>query len=418
MYAYMAEIRKLRKEMQEAYAAEEYTQAAKLARKMIQIYLEYDSCDSMEYASDMHNLAVTLDTIGLQQRALDYYKRAAILKKDASGETLSYADTLNNLAIAYNTMNDTEHALQYHKQTLTIRKNKLGEHHIDTIHSLFHIGNTYEDMKSYTQALQYHQKALELARATKDFPRCDIADILASMAGDRAPAENENGVKHDIHERARDLRDHRKEHIPARLVDFGEDALAEHADAPRTADGAVHDRVLHRRGRRCRSLGKRAQNGENDCGKERPHDEREQNARAARLVCRLRAPLRVQAGHLRVHAHARSHRQRGNNELNGIDDGERRQSVSRISAYEKTVYDVIERLNELREHDGRRDPQENFPDGFRSEKLPVRPPDCVKTLHNLPRNVENLSAFRQTCNSIVSRPRSVKRKNSPAAEIP
>ncbi len=182
MYAYMAEIRKLRKEMQEAYAAEEYTQAAKLARKMIQIYLEYDSCDSMEYASDMHNLAVTLDTIGLQQRALDYYKRAAILKKDASGETLSYADTLNNLAIAYNTMNDTEHALQYHKQTLTIRKNKLGEHHIDTIHSLFHIGNTYEDMKSYTQALQYHQKALELARATKDFPRCDIADILASMA--------------------------------------------------------------------------------------------------------------------------------------------------------------------------------------------------------------------------------------------
>lgn len=60
----------------------------------------------------------------------------------------------------------------------------------------------------------------------------------------------------------------------------------------------------------------------------------------------------------------------------------------------------------------------DFPDGLRSEELPVRPFDCVKTMHILPRNEKVAAALRQTCNSIVLRPYKVKRNNSPAAEIP
>ena len=60
----------------------------------------------------------------------------------------------------------------------------------------------------------------------------------------------------------------------------------------------------------------------------------------------------------------------------------------------------------------------DLPDGLRSEELPVRPFDCVKTMHILPRNEKVAAALRQTCNSIVSRPYKVKRNNSPAAEIP
>ena len=66
---------------------------------------------------------------------------------------------------------------------------------------------------------------------------------------------------------------------------------------------------------------------------------------------------------------------------------------------EKAVDYVIERLNELREHDGRRDPQENFPDGFRSEELPVReelhfpPYGHMLTLHFSGENEERIQRY-------------------------
>lgn len=181
---YMLEIRKLRKQMQQAYAAQEYKKASLLARKIIQIYLDKDPCKSMEYASDMHNLAVTLDTLGMHQRALEYYQRAAMLKKNAAGETLSYADTLNNLAIAYAAVEDFAQALECHKEVLQIRKKKLGDQHIDTIHSILHIGNVYADQQQYETALEYHQQALKEARKTKKFPLLDQSDILGEIAAD------------------------------------------------------------------------------------------------------------------------------------------------------------------------------------------------------------------------------------------
>ncbi len=182
--SYMLEIRKLRKQMQQAYASREYKKASLLARKIIQIYLEQDSCKSMEYAGDMHNLAVTLDTLGMNERALEYYKRAAMLKKTIAGETLSYADTLNNLAITYTAAEDFAQALECHKEVLQIRKKKLGENHIDTIHSILHIGNVYADLKDYETALKYHQQALDLARNTKSVPFLDHADILGELGAD------------------------------------------------------------------------------------------------------------------------------------------------------------------------------------------------------------------------------------------
>ena len=178
---YFAEVRKLRRELQAAYGAGEYKRALILGKNILQKYLENDDANTMEYASDMHNLGVIFDTMGMYAKAVEYYKKAAILKRDCSGESLSYADTVNNLAIAYNNMGEGEKARRFHGEVLKIRETKLGKDHPDTIYSLFHLGNTEEDLQQYEKAVEYHQQALERARRSADFSKEDLADIFASL---------------------------------------------------------------------------------------------------------------------------------------------------------------------------------------------------------------------------------------------
>ena len=158
---YFAEVRKLRRELQAAYGAGEYKKALILGKNILQKYMENDDANTMEYASDMHNLGVIFDTMGMYPKAVEYYKKAAVLKRDCSGESLSYADTVNNLAIAYNNMGEGEKARRFHGEVLKIREAKLGKDHPDTIYSLFHLGNTEEDLQQYEKAVEYHQQALE-----------------------------------------------------------------------------------------------------------------------------------------------------------------------------------------------------------------------------------------------------------------
>ena len=165
------QIRRLRRELKEAYLAGEYKKALVLGKNILEQYLENGDAENWEYAADMNNLGVIFDGMGMYQKAAEYYQKAAKLKQEKAGDTLSYADTLNNLAIMYNQMAEYQNALEMHEKVLQIRENKLGKNHIDTIHTLFHIGNTYEDMKEYEKALAYQQKALENARLTKRFPK-------------------------------------------------------------------------------------------------------------------------------------------------------------------------------------------------------------------------------------------------------
>ena len=56
---YFAEVRKLRRELQAAYGAGEYKKALILGKNILQKYLENDDANTMEYASDMHNLGLS-----------------------------------------------------------------------------------------------------------------------------------------------------------------------------------------------------------------------------------------------------------------------------------------------------------------------------------------------------------------------
>ncbi|MBR6543576.1 MAG: tetratricopeptide repeat protein, partial [Anaerotignum sp.] len=182
MAFYIGEIRKMRKEFIEAYQDGDYKKALVLGKGILNIYVENDDMDCMEYAVDMSNLAMVYDQIHMFDRAMELYKKAAELKKEYSGESLSYADTLNNLAIVLNQMGKQKEALSLHHKVMEIRDEKLGREHEDYIHALFHMGNTYELLNEFDKAIEYHSKAMQKARQCKDFPTLDLADLHGSAA--------------------------------------------------------------------------------------------------------------------------------------------------------------------------------------------------------------------------------------------
>ncbi len=182
MAFYMGEIKNQRKEFIQAYQDGDYKKAIFLGKRLLDIYEANEDCENMEYAADMSNLALVFDQMRFFEKAEEYYEKAAWLKKQCGGECLSYADTLNNLAIVYNQTGRQEDALRLHSKALEIRDLKLGRDSMDYIHSLYHLGNTYELMENNAKALEMFGKALRRARQCASFSGMDLADIHGALA--------------------------------------------------------------------------------------------------------------------------------------------------------------------------------------------------------------------------------------------
>ena len=86
MAFYIGEIIKLRKEFQEAHQNGEYMEAVALGKKIYDLYKENNDCNTMEYATDVNNLAIAYDDISMYEKAQTYYKEAAKLKKETRTE--------------------------------------------------------------------------------------------------------------------------------------------------------------------------------------------------------------------------------------------------------------------------------------------------------------------------------------------
>lgn len=182
MSFYLAEIRELRKNFMESYKDGDFKKALFLGKYLLDIYKGTGDMEHPGLAEDTHNVGVIFDELGLYDKAAEYYRQAAALKKVRFGESATFADTLNNLAIAYNNLGLHEEALKTHIRVLEVREKKLGQEHIDYLHSLYNLGNTYEALKQYENALESHRKALEKSRKCKTLKMMDVADIHASMA--------------------------------------------------------------------------------------------------------------------------------------------------------------------------------------------------------------------------------------------
>ncbi|MBR5714343.1 MAG: tetratricopeptide repeat protein [Clostridia bacterium] len=95
--------------------------------------------------------------------ALEYYKRAADLRREALGE--EHPDTAasyNNIAGVYYVKGEYDLALEYSEKALAIREKVLGREHPSTAGSYYNIGLVYYDKGEYDRALEYSKKVLAI----------------------------------------------------------------------------------------------------------------------------------------------------------------------------------------------------------------------------------------------------------------
>ncbi len=182
MAFYIAELKKLRQECMQAYEAGELKKALYLIGRMLSLYQQNDDCDTLEYAADLHNIAVIFDDLQHYEKAAGHYEKAAALKKKLTGESLTYCDSINNLAICQSMLAEHEKASENHAKVLEIRQNKLGKLHEDSIRSLYHLGNVYFDQKQYRKALEYLTEAQLYAQKQPQLPLEETADICRCLA--------------------------------------------------------------------------------------------------------------------------------------------------------------------------------------------------------------------------------------------
>ena len=182
MRFYLAEIKELRKGFVESYKEGDFKKALFLGEHLLEVYRKNGVAELPGYGEDMHNVAVTFDELGIYEKATEYYTRAAGLKKASLGKSASYADTLNNLAIAYTHLERNDVALELHKKVFKVREAVLGLGHIDTIYTLYHLGNIYAKQKQFPLALESYEMALENCHGCQALQLTDMADIHTSMA--------------------------------------------------------------------------------------------------------------------------------------------------------------------------------------------------------------------------------------------
>lgn len=178
----LGEIRELRKSFAELYQKGDFKKALFLGKQLLEIYKKNGDLEYPGFAEDTHNVAFIFDELGFYDKAAEYYRQAADLKKTRGGESSAYADTLNNLAIAYSNLGENEKALNTHLCVLALRQKTLGREHMDYIHTLYNLGNAYEALLQYDKALESHGQALEQSSYCKAMQIMDVADIHVSMA--------------------------------------------------------------------------------------------------------------------------------------------------------------------------------------------------------------------------------------------
>ncbi len=180
---YIGEIIKLRNKFFEASDKADFAEAVKLGKDIIKLYKDNNDCESLEYANDLNNLAITFDNVMNHQKAVELYRQAADIIGRIEGEnSLAYADTLSNMAVALSLDDKHTEAFSYHRKALKIRESQLDENDDDCIMSLYNLGSACEDLEKNDRALQYYDSALKRAESRTDYPKEDYADIVIGCA--------------------------------------------------------------------------------------------------------------------------------------------------------------------------------------------------------------------------------------------
>src|SRR6266404_6304748 len=137
-------------------ALEYYNQALPVLR---------DAGDRSGEARTLSNIGLIHSNLGDRQKALEFYNRAMLASKSA-GDRNGEASTLDNIGVLYAAIDEKQKALDYHNQALPLRR-ALGDRSGEA-GTLNNIGSVYLSLGEHQKALEYCNQALSIIRAVGD----------------------------------------------------------------------------------------------------------------------------------------------------------------------------------------------------------------------------------------------------------
>ena len=148
----------------------DYGKAIECYKKALEIGKNALGNNHLDIALYYNNLGSSYYSIGDYKRAIEYHEKALEINNHPD-VTLSY----NNLGTAYSRLGDYNKAIEYHKKALEIIKNTFGDNHPDVAVTYNNIGGSYYNIGDYNKAIEYQEKALEILKNTLGDNHPDVA---------------------------------------------------------------------------------------------------------------------------------------------------------------------------------------------------------------------------------------------------
>jgi|GEM_PF-727060 len=156
----------------------DYGKAIECYKKALEIGKNALGNNHPDIALYYNNLGSSYYSIGDYKRAIEYHEKALEINNHPD-VTLSY----NNLGTAYSRLGDYNKAIEYHKKALEIIKNTFGDNHPDVAVTYNNIGGIYNDLGDYRLAIVFFEKALEIRKNTFGDNHPNIAVTYNNIGG-------------------------------------------------------------------------------------------------------------------------------------------------------------------------------------------------------------------------------------------
>ncbi|CAH1241510.1 TTC28 [Branchiostoma lanceolatum] len=161
-----------------------------------------------DIATSLHNLGLSWQVAGDQQKAISYYEQSLAMEKTIYGDNTAHPDiagSLQTLGSSWRIVGNEVKAISFHEKSLTMRKTiygenaahpdiaaslaclglsyrKLGEHK-DIAASLYNLGSTWSTLDDHKKAVSYFDESLTMRKAVfgDNTAHLDIAESLSAL---------------------------------------------------------------------------------------------------------------------------------------------------------------------------------------------------------------------------------------------
>lgn len=202
-------IARMRNDFLKEYKNKEYFNAARLGERILGVYKDNNSPDSLRYAQDMYNLARAYEKEMNFEKALAVYDDAKNMVEYITQDTQTLpkclGDIYTNMAVLYKKMDKGDLAMSCFEKAYNIYKDTLSDLHPEFAKANYNMGSVYFDIRNYQEALYYYQECLNRIKAKSPlyYDTLNSIGYCYEMQGDYTQAqrvlENALQVIIDIH---------------------------------------------------------------------------------------------------------------------------------------------------------------------------------------------------------------------------